>query len=226
MTITDGGSHFKKEFDQLCQIMNIIHKVGTPGHPQMTGQDENTNGLILGRLRRWTKKGFHNWDEKLADCVLAINTRKVDATGFTPMQALIRYTARAPLEIKYRGCQVKEALKKLKELEEDRGEQLQTRLTLLEAIRGEVTLKRRVMNEKIKKKYDKKVKDDAFEVGDYVLMKDYALEKQWSRKLDPRWTDPYKIIWKGEYRAYGIEIGGGKEKTISRDHLKRYFQCT
>ena len=51
--ITDNGSHFKGKFDELCAGMGIQHRVGTPYHPQTTGQDKRTNGLLLGHICKW-----------------------------------------------------------------------------------------------------------------------------------------------------------------------------
>jgi transposase InsO family protein len=53
VVITDNGSHFKGEFSDLCSRLGIQHRYATPYHPQTTGQDERTNGLLLGRIRKW-----------------------------------------------------------------------------------------------------------------------------------------------------------------------------
>ena len=53
VVITDNGSHFKGEFDQFCAGMGIQHRLGTPYHPQTTGQVERTNRLLLGHIRKW-----------------------------------------------------------------------------------------------------------------------------------------------------------------------------
>ena len=48
-------------------------------------------------------------------------------------------------------------------------------------------------------------------VGDMVLLWDYTLEKQWSRKFDDRWLGPY-VIWKtGDGNtAWLAELDGAK----------------
>lgn len=91
--VTDNGSHFKGDFHEFCQKMGIWHKFGTAYHPQTTGQDERTNGLLLNRLRKWRQDDYNHWDEDLSASIFACNTRKVSTTGFSAMESLMGYTA-------------------------------------------------------------------------------------------------------------------------------------
>ena len=76
----------------------------------------------------------------------------------------------------------------------------------------------------MKKRYDQKTCDISFKEGQEVLLYDMSLLKQWSRKLEERWSGPYTVIWRGEMGSYGIDTGDGRVKTVSGDHLKGYNQ--
>src|SRR5438874_12189850 len=39
--------------------------------PISTGQDERTNGLLLGRIRKWRLEEYKKWDDDLAASVFA-----------------------------------------------------------------------------------------------------------------------------------------------------------
>src|ERR1044071_8827982 len=68
------------------------------------------------------------------------------------------------------------------------------------------TIKR--VQEKQKERHDKKIIEDKFEIGDKVLLKDTAKEKQWSGKLSQKWKGPYyvhQIIGKGAYKLRDMD---------------------
>ena len=79
--------------------------------------------------------------------------------------------------------------------------------------------------EKQKERHDEKIIEDKFEIGDKVLLKDTAKEKQWSGKLSQKWKGPYyihQIIGKGAYKLRDMD---GRVLKAMRNikHLKRYF---
>jgi len=79
--------------------------------------------------------------------------------------------------------------------------------------------------EKQKKIHDEKIIEDKFEIGDKVLLKDSAKEKQWSGKLSQKWKGPYyihQIIGKGAYKLRDMD-GKVLKATRNIKHLKKYF---
>ena len=69
---TDNGTHFMKTFDALCKRWHIIHSFSVPYYPQSHGRVEQSNRLILDRLRR---KQNPNWDRALSSTIYSINSR-------------------------------------------------------------------------------------------------------------------------------------------------------
>ena len=111
--ITDNGSHFKGEFHDLCERLGIQHRYGTPYHPQTTGQDERTNGLLLGRIRKWRLEEYKKWDDDLPASIFACNTRKVSTTNFSPMQSLMGFTAGTASTLKFSNLSKQEMRKRM-----------------------------------------------------------------------------------------------------------------
>ena len=101
--ITDNGSHFRGEFHEYCEKMGIQHRYGTAYHPQTTGQDERTNGLLLGRIRKWRLEEYNKWDVDIPASILACNTRKISTTGFSAMESLMGFTAGTASGLKLLG---------------------------------------------------------------------------------------------------------------------------
>ena len=113
MIIMDNGSHFKGEFHEYCEKMGIQHRFATAYHPQTTGQDERTNGLLLGRICKWRLEEYNKWDEDMPASVLACNTRKISTTGFSAMESLMGYRAGTALGLKLLGMTKKELKEKV-----------------------------------------------------------------------------------------------------------------
>lgn len=222
--ITDNGSHFRGEFHELCEKMNIQHRFGTAYHPQTTGQDERTNGLLLGRIRKWRLEEYNRWDEDMPASVLACNTRKISTTGFSAMESLMGFTAGTASSLKHNGMTKKEVRKRVELVVGGIPNQITgMRLRVLETLRDESIRIKSLKNQQMKERYDKNVHEREFKIGDEILLYNSGLLKQWSRKLEERWLGPYKISWKGTLGAYAIKIDG-KSKQVSGDQLKFYHR--
>ena len=224
VVITDNGSHFRGEFHELCEKLKIEHRYATAYHPQTTGQDERTNGLLLGRIRKWRLEKYNKWDEDMPASVLACNTRKISTTGFSAMESLMGYTASTASSLRLMKMSKKELNQRIKMVIGDIPDKITgMRLRVLESLRDEAIRVKKITSAKMKERYDKRVRERPFAVGDEVLVYDSTLLKQWSRKLEERWLGPYRIVWKGSLGAYAIEVKG-KQKMVSGDQLKEYHR--
>jgi len=191
----------------------------------MNGQDEKTNELLLERIRKWCMQDYNYWDEDLTAAIFACNTCKVSTTGFSALEMLMGYTANTASSIKYIRTSKADMQEKLKAVESSSlKEALHSRLQVLESLRDEVIRIKNVNVERMKQRYDRKVRSTNLDVGTEVLLFDSTLLKQWSRKLEERWLGPFVIKWRGTSGAYGIEDETGKFKLVSGDQLKPYYR--
>ncbi|CAM8908299.1 unnamed protein product [Rhodiola kirilowii] len=63
--ISDGGSHFKeRNFEILLKTYGVYHKVGTPYHPQTSGQIEISNREIKSILGKIVSSHGKDWASK------------------------------------------------------------------------------------------------------------------------------------------------------------------
>jgi Integrase core domain len=92
IVITDGGPAFRGRFDETCRTLRIIHRTGSKYHPQTQGQDENSNGILVNRIRKLLEEGKTNhWDTFLSSAVYAVNSRTVSTIRRTPCEALFGF---------------------------------------------------------------------------------------------------------------------------------------
>src|SRR5215218_6017577 len=159
VVITDNGSHFRGEFHEFCVKMGIQHRYGTAYHPQTTGQDERTNGLLLGRIRKWRLEEYNKWDEDMPASVLACNTRKILTTGFSAMESLMGYTAGMASGLKMMKMSRKELDKRMKLVIGGVPDKIiGMHLCVLESLRDESIRVKTLTSQKMKEHYDKKVR--------------------------------------------------------------------
>ena len=223
--ITDNGSHFRGDFHDLCEKLGIQHCYATPYHPQTNGQDEHTNGLLLGRIRKWRLEEYTKWDDDLPASIFACNTRKVSTTNFSPMESLMGFTAGTASTLKFSKLSKKELKKRMALVTEGIPDRMTSMsLCILESLRDEAINTKNHEAYKMKERYDKKVHLQEFDEGQEVLLYDSSLLKQWSRKLDERWLGPYLVVWKGSLGAYSIDMGEKGMKMVSGDNLKPYYR--
>ena len=156
---------------------------------------------------------------------LACNTRKMSATLFSPMETLMGYTASTASTLHSTHISKKELKHNVTLVSGEIPEEtIASRLRILDTLRDEAIKVKAEKGARIKEQYDKKTHDWNFEEGQEVLLYDSSLLKQWSRKLEEKWTGPYVILWKGDLGAYVLDMGGWKSKTVSGDHIKAYHQ--
>ena len=79
---------------------------------------------------------------------------------------------------------------------------------------------------KQKDRYDKRIKEVRFLIGDKVLLKESAKEKQWSGKLSSKWKGPYEIHEEIGKNAYKLKNEEGRilKAPTNVKQLKKYFQ--
>jgi len=133
-----------------------------------------------------------------------------DTTGYSPSQLLFGKQMRLPIETDYEAREGEDWDKAIKKRI--------TQLDLIEMNQVKASEKIKAKQQKMKERYDKGIKKKkTFEIGEQVLL--YGPK---SSKLATTGVGPYKIISKGRYNSYELELGGIRTwQTGTRlDHFK------
>ena len=214
--LSDRGTHFRNEIvDGICEKFRIKHKLSSPYHPQTNGLVERFNRTLCEGLAKVTEKE-NEWDRYIESVLFAYRTNKHNTTKRTPFFMVYGREAILPIDDNNQDEEISEKDSLLKRtydiinLKEKRNE-------VLDIIEG--------TQEKQKKRHDERIEEDKFEIGDKVLLKDTAKEKQWSGKLSQKWKGPYyihQVIGKG---AYKLRDMNGRVLKAARNikHLKKYY---
>ena len=103
--ISDLGSHFKKEVEQLCIRYQIQQKKSSPYRPQTNGAVEAANKNI-GQIPRKMTDTYRDWPEKLPLALWGYRTSIRTSTGATPYSGM---EAVLPVELEVPSLRVRVA---------------------------------------------------------------------------------------------------------------------
>jgi hypothetical protein len=102
--VTDGGTEFAGEFQELCERAFIDHRTTSAYHPQGNGQAERAVQSIKNALRKLCEsRGTQSrWTEHLPWLMLGYRCSKHASTGFSPYELLFGVAPIIPPAVKER----------------------------------------------------------------------------------------------------------------------------
>jgi len=101
--LTDQGSEFQGEFDQLLLRALVDHRVASPHHPQTDGLAERAVGTLKRALRKLCEDSQRDdWDMHLAWVALGYNASPQQSTGFPPYLLLYARVPTVPPAVRER----------------------------------------------------------------------------------------------------------------------------
>ena len=173
--ISDRGSALTSVYlEEELTNWNIRHFFAASQHPQTNGQVEKTNGTLVMALKAFVDTKHTDWDEKIADAVIAINTAKQEATEVTPFEIVYGHSAELPHE-------------RLFPWPESEIERHQNFLKRVADFRTEIHLRLQEKQVKLKNRTDRKrQKPWLYQAGDLVLVARTIRKTKLTKKLLPR----------------------------------------
>ena len=220
--LTDRGSHFRNQLvDGLCEKFEIKHKLSSPYHSQTNRLVEQFNRTLCESLAKVSEKE-NQWDEHIKSVLFGYRTTTHRTAKRTPFYLTYGREAQLPIDRDDRRRSFSELNER--EYQEAMHNRVFDIINLVEG-RNEVTANIEQSQNKQKKRHDGRItKETEFRIGEKVLLKDSAKEKQWTGKLTDNWKGPYyihEVVGKGAYR---IKTTDGKilKGTQNVKNLKSY----
>ena len=188
--VSNRGSHFLNElFEEMTAKFRINHRKTTPYHPQINGQTECVNGILVSILRKTVLDSKRDWDVKLTTTLWAYKTT-FRVTTRAILFSLV-FGIETTLSIKFEVEVLRVAVSSRLPVKQS----LKNRLTDLE----ELDERRRVAAQHIEATqrrrkiiFDKRHKKRALEPGMMVMVHD-AHKLDFPGKFDALWLGPYIV---------------------------------
>ncbi|KAG1444278.1 hypothetical protein G6F56_010365 [Rhizopus delemar] len=217
---TDRGSNFVSYFTKFfLQQVGCRSICTTAYRPQANGLCERLNQSLcrtIAKLAR-DKEERHEWDRYVNQALLVLRTLVNASTGHSPCQLLMGYQMvtpglwQAPIQDFVEGEYEEDVAKRVYFVQEE-----------LVTIRKNARKLSDEAKERNAIRYNARVYERRFQVGEQVLLKENVLES----KFGDKWTGPYVV---GQVRANGTYLLEGiKSKRIQHavngDSLKPFVQ--
>lgn len=216
--LTDRGANFKSDYvHTFLKWMGCKPLTTTAFRPQVNGLCERMNQTIVEVLSKICQDQdmLDRWDECLTHAILAIRSTPNDATRYSPAMLLYGYDIRTPAT----WPEPRQDF-----VEGELADEVVSRIKVIDSImqqHREVSRQRTQRKQQSRKqRYDDKVVQKRFAIGDQVLM----LDKHKPHKLANRWIGPMIVVRVNNHGTYWLQGPGGKrlDGAVNGDMLKAW----
>ena len=183
---TDRGRQFECAlFKEMCDLLDVEHKMSTPFHPQGNSRVERMV-KVVGNLIALFCQSYKEWDKNLPLLTLAYRSTVHEVTGFTPNYIMTGREVSLPLDVMLGSIRDRDDMTVPSYVE-----RLKHRLQgCFEQVRQHL----KQFGERQKRYYNLSRHGDQYQPGDLVYLREKTRKKQVSPKLMPRWKGPYVVV--------------------------------
>eukprot|EP00253_Pinus_taeda_P026706 PITA_26706 len=221
--ITDNATAFKsKKMINFCHKYHITLGHSTAYYPQGNGLAESSNKSLINIIKKLLEENKNNWHRKRTNALWADKLSTKKSIGMSPYELVYGTEAKFPSSL---------GIPTIKLLQEIRAEpnNMQRRVNQtihLQQTREQVFDRAQILQEKLKKMFDKKAKAEDFWVGSKVLRWDSRREDKGKHaKFDFLWKGPYIISAMQGNNTYFLKSPDGsiaEEGPVNGRMLKHY----
>ena len=167
---TDQGANFQSElFSHLCLLTGMEKSRTSPYHPMGNGLTERFNRTLISMLRTISPNQKLEWKKHIAPLVHAYNCMRHESTGFSPYELLFGRQPRLPIDLVFginsdrnKDGNISDYIKELQVHLQESYKKAMERCDKAQT--------------KQKDQFDKKARAMKLDIGDKVLVKNFAIE--------------------------------------------------
>jgi len=137
---------------KLCGDVGIQQVFASVEHPQMNGQVESSNRVLLRGLKRRLEKAKGSWAEEVPRIVWPYHTTEQSGTHETPFSLVYGCDAMIPVETQESSPRFQNFVA------EDSNEEKRMNLDLLDEVREEARVKAEAVKRKVERKYNSRIR--------------------------------------------------------------------
>eukprot|EP00253_Pinus_taeda_P031145 PITA_31145 len=222
--ITDNAAALKsKKMINLCHKYHITLGHSIAYYPQGNGLAESSNKSLINIIKKVSEENKKNWHKKLVNALWADRLTTKRSIGTSPYQLVYGMEAVFPSSL---GIPV---IKLLQEIQAEPNDiQRRTNQTIhLQQTREEVYHRAQVLQERLKKIFDKRTKAEDFFIGDKVLKWDSRREDRGKHgNFDFLWRGPFiiqTVQGNNTYFLKSLDSTEADEGPVNGRMLKHYF---
>ena len=222
--ITDNAKAFtSSKLVKFCNDYNIILSHSTAYYPQGNGLAKASNKNLVRIIKKLLQDNKKAWHVQLKFFFWADRVSTKKSIGTSPFQLVYSTDVVFPASL---GAPVMKFLQE-QEAEPKPMQSKINQLVEMQQVREGILDKTQIFQSKMKNIFDKRVKDDDFQLGDPVLKWESRFENKGKQgKFDHLWQGPFKIYALSGKNVYFLSDLNGKEvasSPVNGRFLKHYL---
>ena len=195
----------------------------TAYYPQGNGLAESSNKSLVNIIKELLEDNKKTWNKRLVNALWADRLTTKKSIGTSPYQLVDGMDDVFPYSL---GVPIMKMIQEMQVEPNEIQRRINQTIHLLQT-REEVYIKSQVIQEKIKKIFDKKTKEEYFFIGDQALKWDSTREEKGKHgKFEFLWKGPYVIYgYRGNNASFLKELDGTNLQSgpVNGQMLKHYF---
>jgi len=207
----------------FCHKYHITLGHSTTYYPQGNGLAESSNKSLINIIKNVLEENKKNLHKKLVNALWADRLTTKRSIGTSPYELVYGMEARFPSSL---GIPVIKLLQEIQAEPNDVKRRINQTIHLQQT-REEVYHRNQVLQEKLKKMFDKRTKAEDFFIGNKVLRWDSRREDKGKHgKFDFLWKGPFVIqVVQGNNTYFLKSLDGteAKDGTVNGRMIKHYF---
>eukprot|EP00253_Pinus_taeda_P002942 PITA_02942 len=222
--IIDNTAAFRsKKMVNFCHKFHITLGHSTACYPQGNGMAESSNKSLINIIKKVLEENKKNWHKKLVNALWADRLTTKRSIGVSPYELVYGLEAKFPSSL---GVPVMKLLQE-SQVEPNDMQRRINQIICLQQTRDQVYSRVQILQEKLKKAFDRRTKAEDFNIGDKVLKWDSKREDKGKHgKFDSLWRGPFIIqVVQGNntYFLKNLDETDLNEGPVNGRMLKHYF---
>jgi len=222
--ITDNAVAFRsKKMVNFCHKFHITLGHSTAYYPQGNGLAESSNKSLVNIIKKMLEENKKNWHKKLVNALWADRLTTKRSIGVNPCELVYGLEAKFPSSL---GVPVMKLLQESQAEPNDMQRRI-NQIICLQQTRDQVYNRVQVLQEKLKKAFDKRTKAEDFNIGEKVLKWDSRRKDKGKHgKFDSLWRGPFvvqAVQGNNTYFLKSLDEADLDEGPVNGRMLKHYF---
>eukprot|EP00253_Pinus_taeda_P029198 PITA_29198 len=222
--ITDNAATFRsKKMVNLCHKFHITLGHSTAYYAQGNGLAESPNKSLINIIKKVLEENKKNWHKKLMNALWVDKITTKRSIGVSPYELVYGLEAKFPSSL---GVPVMKLLQEIQAEPNDMQIRV-NQIICLQQTRDQVYSRVQILQEKLKKAFDRRTKAEDFSVGNKVLKWDSRREDKGKHgKFDSLWRGPFiiqAVQGNNTYFLKNLDETNLNEGPVNGRMLKHYF---
>eukprot|EP00253_Pinus_taeda_P011475 PITA_11475 len=212
-----------KKMVSFCHKFHITLGHSTAYYPQGNGLAESSNKSLVNMIKKVLEENKKNWHKKLVNALWADRLTTKRSIGVSPYELVYGLEAKFPSSL---GIPVMKLLQESQAEPNDMQRRV-NQIICLQQTRDQVYNRVQILQEKLKKAFDRRSKAEDFNMGDKVLKWDSRRENKGKHgKFDSLWRGTFiiqAIQGNNTYFLKNLDETDLDEGPVNGRMLKHYF---